>query len=280
MIIRTLVILALVAAILGGSGYFAYESFVKPKKLDIQEQKLAETAPPPPPDPSLAAFESLKPSLDQDTPEAQTALQHFLDTYPESPMSSAVRAAIGRINSSRLLSPDPSPEKAPYTVVSGDSLVKIAAKFKSGAELIYRANRLATINLKIGQQLMIPKLDTALVVDRAANSVTLLNAGAFVREYPIKSLKLPPAAGKGSIETKVADKVAMKGSVRAAFGTKDYDGSDRWLMLGAAGIVVRGTPAAAADGTTPPMPPGIVLDPADAEEIFVLTTRGTPVTIK
>lgn len=280
MIIRTLVILALVAAILGGSGYFAYEYFVKPKKLDIQEQKLAETAPPPPPDPSLAAFEALKPSLDQDTPEAQTALQHFLDTYPESPMSPAVRAAIGRINSSRLLSPDPSPEKTPYTVVSGDSLVKIAAKFKSGAELIYRANRLATINLKIGQQLMIPKLETALAVDRAANSVTLLNAGTFVREYPIKSLKLPPSAGKGTVETKVADKVAMKGSVRAAFGTKDYEGSDRWLMLGAAGIVLRGAPAAADDGTIPPMPPGIVLDPADAEEIFVLTTRGTPVTIK
>jgi len=280
MIIRTLVILVLVAAILGGSGYFAYESFVKPKKLDVQEQKLAETAPPPPPDPSLAAFEALKPSLDQDTPEAQGAIQNFLDAYPESPMSPAARAAIGRINASRLLSPDPSPEKTPYTVVQGDSLVKIAAKFKSGAELIYRANRLATINLKIGQQLMIPKLDTALVVDRTANSVTLLNAGAFVREYPVTSLKLPPAAAKGSLETKVADKVAMKGSVRAAFGTKDYEGSDRWLMLGAAGIVLRGAPAPAADGTTPPMPPGIVLDPADAEEIFVLTTRGTPVTIK
>jgi len=28
------------------------------------------------------------------------------------------------------------------------------------------------------------------------------------------------------------------------------------------------------------MPPGIAVDPADAEEIFVLTTKGTPVTIK
>lgn len=280
MIIRTLVILTLVAAILGGSGYFAYEYFVKPKKLDIQEKKLAEVAPPPPPDPSIAAFEALKPMLDQDTPEAQTALQHFLDAYPESPMIPAVRAAVGAINVSRLLSPDPSAEKTPYTVVQGDSLVKIASKFKSGAELIYRANRLATINLKIGQQLMIPKLDTSLVVDRAANSLTLLNAGAFVREYPVKSLKLPPSAAKGSIETKVSDKVAMKGSVRAAFGTKDYEGSERWVMLGAAGVVIRGTPAVAADGTTPPMPPGIVLEPADAEEIFVLTTRGTPVTIK
>jgi hypothetical protein len=51
-------------------------------------------------------------------------------------------------------------------------------------------------------------------------------------------------------------------------------------MLGVAGVMLRGTPPPAADGTEAPMPPGIVLDPADASEIYVLTTRGTPVTIK
>jgi len=278
MIIRTLVILTLVAAILGGSGYFAYEFFLKPRKLDIQEKTLPP--PTPPPDPSIAAFAALKPFLEQETPESLAALERFLTSYPESEMAPAVRAAAGRIHAAHLLSPDPSPEKTSYTVVSGDSLVKIAAKHKSGAELIYRANRLSTINLQIGQQLMIPKLDTALVVDRAAMTVTLLNAGAFVREYPIRSLKLPPSAAKGLIEAKVTDKVAMNGTVRAAFGTKDFEGSERWIMLGVSGVLLRGAPPAGADGSAPAMPPGIVLDPADAEEIFVLTNKGTPVTIK
>jgi len=281
MIIRTLVILLLVAAIFGGSGYFAYEYFLKPRKLDLQEKKLAEAAPPaPPPDPSIAAFENLKPLLEQETPAAQTALTEFLTSYPDSPMAPAARAAAGRINISLLLSPVPSPEKAFYSVVSGDSLVKIAAKNKSGAELIYRANHLATINLQIGQQLVIPKLETSLVVDRAANTVTLLNAGAFVREYPVRSLKLPPTATKGTIETKVTEKVAMKGTVRAAFGTKDFEGSERWILLGIPGAILRGTPLPGEDGTLPPMPGGIVVDPGDAEEISLLTTKGSPVTIK
>lgn len=280
MIARVLVILFLAAAILGGSAYFAYELYLKPKKLDVEEKQMAAVQPTPPPDPSLPAFETLKPQLELDTPEAMAAIAAFLNSYPESPMAPAARAALGRINAAQLLSPAPSPEKTMYSVVQGDSLVKIAAKFKTGAELIYRVNNLQTINLKIGQQLAVPKLDTSLVVDRAAKTVTVQNAGTFVREYPVTSLKLPPAASTGSVQTKVSDKLAMKGGARVAFGTKDYEGSDRWVLLGVAGVVLRGTPPPAADGSQPPPPPGIVLDPADAAEIFVLTTRGTPVTIK
>jgi LysM repeat protein len=280
MIARVLVILLLVAAILGGTAYFAYELYLKPKKLDVEEKKQAEVAPAPPPDPSLPAFEQLKPVLDLSTPDAQASISSFLESYPESPMAPAARAALGRINAAQILSPSPSPEKTIYSVAKGDSLVKIAAKFKTGAELIYCVNHLQTINLQIGQELAVPKLDTSLVVDRAAKTVTLQNAGAFVREYPVKALKLPPAASTGTVQTKVGEKLAMKGSARVAFGTKDYDGADRMLMLGVAGVTLRGTPPPAADGTEAPMPAGIVLDPADAAEIYILTTRGTPVTIK
>jgi hypothetical protein len=51
-------------------------------------------------------------------------------------------------------------------------------------------------------------------------------------------------------------------------------------MLGLGGVTLRGTPPPAEDGTEVPMPSGIVLDPADASEIYIFTTRGTPVTIK
>lgn len=281
MIVRVLVILGLVAAIAAGTAYFAYELYLKPQKLDVEEKQRADLPPPPPPpDPSLAAFEALRPMLEADSPEAQAAVGEFLTNYPDSPMASAARAALGRMNVTQLLSPAPSPEKTVYSVEKGDSLVKIASKFKTGAELIYRVNNLQSINLQIGQQLAIPKLDTALVVDRKAGTVTLQNGGAFLREYPVKSLKLTAAAKTGTVQTKVADKVAMKGSARVAFGTKDFEGSERWVMLALPGVMIRAVPPANPDGTEPQMPPGILLDPADAEEIFVLTTRGTPVTIQ
>ena len=278
MIARVFVILFLVASILGGTVYFAYELYLKPKKLDVEEKKLAVIAPTPPPDPSLPAFGKLKPILDLNTTEAQTVISDFLNNYPDSTMAPAAKAALGRINAAMLLSP--SPDKTIYLVVKGDSLVKIASKFKTGAELIYCLNNLHTINLQIGQELVIPKLDTSLVVDRKAKTVTLLNAGAFVREYPVKSLKLPPAASTGTQQMKVGDKLAMQGNTRVAFGTKDYEGSDRWVMLSPGGVTLRGTPPPADDGSEVPMPAGIVLDPADASEIYIFTAKGTPVTIK
>ena len=99
----------------------------------------------------------------------------FIRNYPDSPKIAEAKAALGGINTSQVFSPVPSPEKTSYAVGKGDSLVKIASKFKSNAELIFRANNMQTINLKIGQQLVIPQLDMSIVVDRKARTVTLLN---------------------------------------------------------------------------------------------------------
>jgi len=277
MIVRILVILTLAAALLGGGGYFLYETWMKPKRLDREEKKAAAAAKPVvPPDPSLPAFGRLKPFFAQDTPEARGALTAFLKEFPEAPKAPEVRAALGRINVALVLSPVPLPEKTAYTVQKGDSLSKIATKLKSGAELIYRANNLQTINLKIGQELLIPKLDTTIVVDRAAGKLTVSNAGQFFKEYPIRSLKLSGAHASGAVETKVVGKEAVKGTARISFGSKDYEGSERHVIL-ASGLTIRAAdPAKAAD----PAPTGILLDPPDADELYFLTARGTPVTIK
>ncbi len=280
MIFKVLTVLVLVAAILGGTGYFVYEFHFKPKKLDVEEKKvIAEAVPTPTPDPSEDAFKAISSSLTADTPEARDALLGFLRDYPDSVKAGEVKAAIGRINTALVLSPVPSADKVSYSVVSGDALVKIAAKFKSSAELIYRVNQLSTINLKIGQSLVIPQIETALVIDRTAGTVTVLNHGQFFKEYQSVSNKLP-AAGSSPLETKVSDKFMMKGDGRLAFGSKDYESGERWIVLAVPGAVIRSAPAAGADGVVPPMPPGLVLSPEDTAEIFVLVQRATPVTIK
>jgi len=281
MIVRVLVILALVAALVGGSGFFVYQTYVKPKKLDREEKKaIAAAIPTPTPDPSLPEYEKIKGLLDQTTPEARLALGAFAKEFPDSPKAPDVRAALGRINVALVLSPLPLPEKTAYTVQKGDSLSKIATNLKSGAELIYRANNLNTINLKIGQQLVIPKLDTSVVIDRAAEKLTVSNGGEFFKEYPIRSLKLPGASATGTVETKVAIKEAVKGTARIAFGSKDYEGSERHVVLATSGITIRPSPPADPAAAAPPPPAGIVLDPADSDEVYYLTARGTPVTIK
>ncbi len=109
----------------------------------------------------------------------------------------------------------------------------------------------------------------------------MMNHGQLLKEYPLLALDLPSAArGKNAIPTQVKDKVAINGAGRVAFGSRDYVGSERWLMLGVANAIVRGRPEPDANGQPAPMPPGIVVSQENIEEIFPLVSRGTPVTIQ
>ncbi len=274
-IVRTLIILALVGLILGGSAFFAYELYWKPKRLDMEDKATSAQGSATVPDYTLPAFEkaaALQRSGGVDG--ARAAWTEFIRNYPDSPKIAEAKAALGGINTNQVLSPVPSPDKTSYAVNKGDSLVKIASKFKSNAELIFRVNHLQTINLKIGQQLVIPQLDMSIVVDRKAGTVTLLNRGEFFKEYRTVALKTPRVST--SAQTKVVDKIALQGSNRVAFGDKNYSDSERWVMLGSAGLVIRGLP----EGTGATPPPGIIVAQPDIEEIFLLVSRGTPVTIQ
>jgi LysM repeat protein len=281
MFIKALTILFLVAGILGGSGYFIYELYYKEKKLDYAEQVAAPTpTPAPTPHPALAAFDSLKPVLAQNTEEARDAIAAHLSTYPDSPKAAEARAALGRINLFLFRDRGATASNTLYTVKKGDSLDRIKSQFKTNSELIYWANGMTSINLQIGQQLLIPVVDTALVIDRAGSTISLMNAGAFFREYPTLSMTLTGQAAKGEVEAKVADRIARKGETRVAFGAKDYADAERTVLINPGNVVLRTPPAPAEDGSMPPTPPGIVLSPSDFDEIYALVKPGTPVTIK
>jgi LysM repeat protein len=270
--VRTLIILVLVGLILGGSAYFAYELYWKPRKLDREDRASAEQAEIP--DYTLPAFQKGA-DLERsgDIEGARAAYADFIRDFRNAPKIPEAKEALGRINTGLVFSPTHSPDKISYSVGKGDSLVKIAAKFKSNAELIFRANNMETINLKIGQKLVIPQLDMSVVVDRQAGTVTLFNKGQFFKEYKTLSLKTPGVAS--SAKTKVADKLALRGSNRVAFGDKNYSGSERWVMLGSAGLAIRSVPEGAES-----FPPGIIVAQSDIEEIFLLVSRGSPVTIQ
>lgn len=289
MFAKVLVILVLVAGILGGTGYFVYTLMVKPVQLDRAE-KLAtpEPTPEPTPDPVLAAFAAVEPLLAQPAEVDREALAGFLTTYPDATQATAVRVGLGRLNLAALLSPAPGPDKAPYTVVSGDALVKIANRFKTNAELIYRANKLPNINLRIGQQLVVPQIDTKLVIDRAAKTVTLMNKGEFLATFPVLSFQLPAGIPKGAVETTVSDKFLSRDGKRVAFGDKAFEEAERFVLLAASGAMIRSLPPAplppvgnaSAPPAATPTPGGIVLSPEDAANVYVLVARGTPVTIQ
>jgi LysM repeat protein len=278
-LIKVVIVLALAAAIFGTVAFFAWELFIKQENMDREEAKAVASAPPatPPPDYSLPVLDSALALKKQGKSiEARDALLAFIAQFPQSTKLAAAKAALGEIDTQFVFTGDPGPDKLDYTVVPGDSLVKVASKTKSNAELILRSNNLASIDLSVGQALRIPQLDITLVIDRTAKTLSVLNKGLLFKEYPLLALELPAAArGKSPVQTQVKEKIALKGPDRVAFGSRDYTGSERWIMLGIPNAVIRGQfdPTAA-------MPPGIVVSQEDAEEIFPLVTRGTSVTIQ
>lgn len=283
-LLKVLIVLALAVAVFGAIGFFGWQLFIKPEQLDRQEEKAIAEAPPPtpPPDYSLPALESaLAIRKKGDLPAARDALLAFIIQYPQSTKLADAKAALGEINTQFVFTGEPGPDKIEYTVVPGDSLVKVAGKTKSNAELILRSNNLTSIDLSVGEKLLIPQLEVVLVIDRAAKTLSVMNKGQLFKEYPLLSLELPAAArGKDPVETKVADKIALNGPNRVAFGARDYVGSERWVMLGLTNAVIRGQPDADASGQASAVPPGIIVSQEDIEEIFPLVTRGTSVTIQ
>ncbi len=187
---------------------------------------------------------------------------------------------LGEVNVDILLSRHPSPEKTEYVVKSGDVLAKISRKLKTTPELIMRMNNMSSTMLHIGEHLLISHPDFAMVIQRKANLVVVLNHGTFFKQYHVREAKLPPKQ-PAKITAKVAETMAWKGGKRVGIGSKEYLGSTRWIRLaGAAGYTLYSVPDDAHPNLDQPPPPvGLGLAATDVEELSSLVNNRTPVTI-
>jgi LysM repeat protein len=309
----TLLFLGLI--IFGSAGYFGYELFIKPGRIEKREKAVDAAAPSPTatPDPGLPEFQRLKNLQSAGRiAEVHDGWTIWINNNPKSPLLSEAKKHLGDANLILLFQPGSNPSNITYTVAKGDSLAKIAAKQHSNAELIQKANQLPNINLQIGQQLVIPTLRPSLELDRATRTLTLMDNGTFLKEYTL--LSAPPAPSSPvKISSKVVDKIAIAGTKRVAFGDKAFATSERTIILSQAPSIVgapsptpspsvpphppspSGTNSTSATGgsnapitsatpsqpipTPVPMPPGYVLVTEDLLEIFPLVSRNTPVII-
>jgi len=268
------ILLLIAAVVFGGIAYFGYTMFVTPAKEQKAERVAAATAavtPEPTPEPGLDVFESaIAMVADRERMfDAIEALQQFVTMYPNASVIGEAKSALGELNASVVYTTIDSPDKMVYTVVSGDSLARIAGRTNSSAELILRSNNLSSIDLQIGQVLKVPQVDTAIVVDRATSTLTVFNKNVFFKEYPL----LAPVPGSAGVDTSVREKIAVRDGKRIIFGGADYPGSERSIVLEQNAPAIRGGGATASGG-------GIVVSQYDIEEIFPLVTRGTRVIIR
>jgi len=277
---KWLFVLLLALVIFGGAAWFGYNTFVK-EEIAVKKEQRGEITPPPAPDISLPEFQAAT-QLRQDgkLAEARNALVAFIQKYPSGKHLDEARDMLGEVNIEILLSRYPSPEKIEYVVKPGDVLAKISRKLKTTPELIMRMNNMSGTMLHIGEHLLISHPDFAIVIQRKANLVVLLNRGAFFKQYRVREAKLP-AKQPAKITTKVAETMAWKGGKRVGLGSKEYLASTKWVRIaGAAAYTLYSVSDAAHSNLEQPPPPvGLGLAATDLEELSSLVKNGTPVTI-
>src|SRR5215470_11258056 len=277
---KWLFVLLLALIIFGGAAWFGYNSFVK-EEIAVKKEQRGEVTPAPAPDISLPEYQAAA-QLRQDgkLTEARDALIAFIQKYPTGKHLDEAKDLLGETNVAILLSRYPSPEKTGYVVKSGDVLAKIARKLKTTPELIMRMNNMSGTMLRIGDHLLISHPDFAIVIQRKANLVVLLNHGAFFKQYHVREAKLPPKQ-PAKIAAKVAETMAWKSGKRVGLGSKDYPGSTKWIRLaGAPAYTLYAVPDATHPNLDQPPPPtGLGLAAIDLEELSTLVNNRTSVTI-
>ncbi|HEX8280283.1 MAG TPA: LysM peptidoglycan-binding domain-containing protein [Chthoniobacterales bacterium] len=270
----------LAVVIFGSAAFFGYHIIVKPE-LAVRAEQTGEYQDEPRVDISLPEFqEAAKLRQEGKLAEARSALTKFLQKYPNGLHTEEAKDLLGDVNMDILLSKYPSPEKQEYIVKSGDVLARVASKTKSTPELIMRTNNLHNTMLRIGDRLLISHPEFSLFIQRKAQSVVLLDKGAFFKRYKVRAMKLPPKQPP-RIATRVAETMAWRDGKRVGFGTREYIGSTRWVRLAQPGYVLYAEPSAGTPepGGVPPPPTGLAMAPADVEELSGLVNSKTPVTI-
>lgn len=277
---KALIILILFVAIFGTAAYFAYDIFFAPKQL--LKEEVAQGAPPPPPDPSLADFEKCVQLKKEGKPaEAQKALETFIDENPRSTKVDDARDALGEVNIELFFSKTPSPEKEQYVVQRGDTLSKIHRKLKTTPEQIMKQNNLSDpTKLQIGQVFIVAHPEFSVVISRKEQKVILLNRQKFFKQYKVKTWNAPapknPKKIAAPMSGKVVELIAWKSGQRVAFGTREYAGSSRWVSVSVPGFTLYTDPEEGGEKA----PAGLALTAAQMEELSTLLARGVPVRIE
>jgi LysM repeat protein len=275
-LVKLLVVALLAIGIFGGGGFLAYRLFFK--KPDPGHGKANEAVVTPTPDPGIEMLDEAKRLIASgDQSEAQKTLLALIQSFPDSTKSNDARKLLGDLNVSAFFSKTPGPDKTEYIVVRGDSIARISIKTKNPAELIFKANGLDSLTIQPGRKLVIPKGEFSLLINTKKGDVLLLNNGSFFRWYKPLEIKLPAKVPLGQFKTR--EKIAWADGIRVAFGEKKYLGSSRWIVVNDMGVTLYSETNPQTPNAQKPAN-GIMLGPADMEELFALVAKDTPVIVK
>ena len=172
--------------------------------------------------------------------DARALLQPLADN-PDA--SDKVLDLLGEIDMKILFTPSPALEKVDYTIVSGDSLGKLAQKFGTTIDLIKKSNDLTSDLIRVGSRLRIYQGHFAVTISKARNELWLTDNGKFFKRCRVGTgeySKTP--VGEFKLTTRIANppwwrtdgKTIPYGDPANILGT-------HWLGINVPGYGIHGT---------------------------------------
>jgi LysM repeat protein len=239
---------------------------------DAELAKMLESPEMPDIDPGEKAFQKAHELLALGKiPEAREKLTAIVNIFPGSSSAPTARRIVGEINLDEILSASHMEGKQIHIVKRGDSLLGIAAQYKTTIDCIMQLNSMMEIpRIQPGDEIVVMPLEFRVLIEPRRNSVSLWDGGRFIREYPVLHLAAT-APRRATISSKAAE---IEGR-RVLPQSRDYRAADKVIMIDKPPLQIRGW-----NGGEEKPAGGILLRPEDMEEISLLTRVGNEVEIR
>ena len=212
--------------------------------------------------------------------KAKQYYQEILKNYPETENIAAIQKELEALNLDVIFSQTQVPDKTViHEVVAGDTLGKIAKKYKTTVEFIQRSNNLKSDVIRIGQKLRIWTGTFNLLIDKSQNVLILKDGNEVVKVYDVATGENNcTPTGAYTITTKLIDPVWFsRGAIVPPESPENVLGS-RWLGFDLPGYGIHGTTEPDSIGTQSTA--GCIrMLTNDVEELYSIVPKGTSVVI-
>jgi lipoprotein-anchoring transpeptidase ErfK/SrfK len=212
--------------------------------------------------------------------KARDIYQMILSKYQNIENILEVQESVGRLNIEILFSPTVTDKDIVYKVEPGDTLFKIADKFRTTVDLIKASNSLKSDTIQARSKLKISKAGYKILIDKSQNVLTLLlDDNTIFKVYRVSTGEdNSTPVGAFEITNKIKDPVwYTEGAIVPSESPDNILGS-RWLGLSVKGYGIHGTmdPESVGHQATKGC---IRMLNRDVEELYTIVPVGTEVTI-
>ncbi len=211
--------------------------------------------------------------------EAKPLYQQVLQQAPPAEVAATVQKGLSEVNIKLIFSSVLVPNSETYIIVKGNTLSKIAKKYRTTVELLKASNGLTSDRIRVGQRLKVSKAKFSVVVDKSQNTLILKDGEEVLKVYRCATgMEGITPVGNFKIANRIVDPPWYSPNGLIPPGDPRNQLGSRWLGFDIQGYGIHGTTDP--DSIGKPVTHGCIrLTNGDVEELFIMLPEGAPVSI-